>query len=58
MLDAARQAVDGFHASTAFEPSSGEVESIEAVWMSRGVPPDSEPGIRLTWRQPQAGSGC
>lgn len=53
LLDAARQAVAGFHASTAFQPSGGEVESIEVVWMSRGSAPnlEPEPGIRLTWRQ-------
>jgi hypothetical protein len=52
LLDAARQVIDGFHASTAFEPLGGEVESIEVVWVSWGQDLEREPGIRLTWRQP------
>jgi hypothetical protein len=31
LREAARQAIDGFHTCTVFEPSNGEVEKIELV---------------------------
>ena len=58
-MDAARQAVDGFHSSRSSGRNGGEVESIEVVWVSRGAPPDlqPEPGVRLSWRQRQGRFG-
>jgi hypothetical protein len=47
LADAARQAVEGFLASTAFHPSTGEVDSIEVV----GVAEAAEPHVRMTWHQ-------
>jgi hypothetical protein len=53
-MEAVRQAIDSFRACRAFEPSSGSVETIEAVEVGAGEPPDfvGEPGVLLTWRQP------
>jgi hypothetical protein len=52
-FDAAQEAVAGFYACTAFEPSSGEVASIEVVSMNdrSAANSEDEPGICLTWRQ-------
>ena len=59
LTDAVRQALEGFHACTAFEPSNGEVDTIEPVFVGTGDPPDfvGEPGVLLTWHQSQARFG-
>jgi hypothetical protein len=53
LTDAAQQAVEGFRTSTAFQPSTGEVDSIGVVHVGGGQPPEdvAEPGVEMTWHQ-------
>jgi hypothetical protein len=53
LTDAAQQAIDGFLASTALQPSMGEVDGVELVRVSDGQVSEhqGEPGVQLTWHQ-------